>query len=49
MGMMETFLALNGHEIEASINEQEPVMFDLAAGRLSRDEFAAWLREHART
>lgn len=45
---METFLLLNGCEIEASIDEQERVMFDLAAGRLSRDELASWLGEHVR-
>ena len=46
---LETFLVLNGREIEASIDEQERVMFDLAAGRLSRDELASWLREHVRS
>ena len=46
---METFLVLNGSEIEASIDEQEPLMLDIAAGRLSRDEVAAWLREHVRS
>jgi len=45
---METFLVLNGSEIEASIDEQEHLMLDIAAGRLSRDEVAAWLREHVR-
>jgi death on curing protein len=43
---METFLVLNGSEIEASIDEQEQIMLDVAAGRSSRGEIAAWLREH---
>jgi len=29
---METFLVLNGTEIDASVGEQERVMLDLAAG-----------------
>lgn len=46
---METFLVLNGSEVEASIDEQERLMLDIAAGRLSRDEVAAWLRKHVRS
>lgn len=43
---METFLILNGFEIEASIDEQEKIILDLASGRLSREEFTAWLNKH---
>ena len=43
---METFLILNGFEIEASIDEQEKIILDLAAGRLDREEFTAWLNNH---
>lgn len=32
----ETFLVLNGAEIDASLDEQERVMLDLAAGRVDR-------------
>jgi len=46
---METFLVLNGSEIEAAIDEQERLMLDIAAGRLSRNEVAAWLRQHVRS
>jgi death-on-curing protein len=46
---METFLVLNGSEIEASVDEQERLMLDIAAGRLGRNEVASWLREHARS
>ncbi|MGA9058427.1 MAG: hypothetical protein WB763_18155 [Terriglobia bacterium] len=38
-----------GSEIEASILEQEPLMLDIAAARLSRNELVAWLREHVRS
>jgi len=45
---METFLVLNGSEIIASVDEQERLMLDVGAGRVSRDELAAWLRDHVR-
>jgi len=38
-----------GSEIEASNLEQEPLMLDIAAARLSRNELVAWLREHVRS
>ena len=41
---METFLALNGFEIAASVDEQERVILDLAAGLLTREVFTEWLR-----
>ena len=43
---METCLILNGFEIEASIDEQEKIILDLAAGRLDREEFTTWLNNH---
>ena len=43
---METFLILNGCEIEASIDEQEKIILDLASGRLGREEFTTWLNKH---
>jgi death-on-curing protein len=43
---METFLVLNGAEIDASLDEQERVMLDLAAGRADRSQLADWLRQH---
>ena len=41
---METFLVLNGFELQASVGEQERVILQLAAGELQRDEFTEWLR-----
>ena len=43
---METFLVLNGWEIEASIDAQERLILDLAGGRLDRSELIDWLRRH---
>ena len=40
---METFLILNGFEIEASIDEQEKIILELADGSLDREELTAWL------
>ena len=43
---METFLLLNGHEIECDVDEQERVILQLAAGDLSRNAFTEWVRLH---
>jgi death-on-curing protein len=43
---METFLMVNGHELHASLDEQERVMLDLAAGNLTREAFVEWVNQH---
>jgi death-on-curing protein len=43
---METFLILNGFEIDADIDEQERLVLDIASGKLSREEFTSWLGRH---
>jgi death-on-curing protein len=43
---METFLVLNGFEIQGSVEEQEKLILQLAAGELKRDEFRAWIGAH---
>ena len=43
---METFLLLNGFEIEASVDEQEKVILQVVSGELGPEEFADWLRHH---
>ena len=45
---MATVLDLNGCSIEASVDEQERLMLDLAAGNVSRVELTAWLGAHVR-
>lgn len=44
---METFLVLNGYELNAPVDEQERVMLELAAGALAREVFLDWVRTHA--
>jgi death-on-curing protein len=43
---METFLVLNGSEIDAPVDDQERLMLDLAAGQIGRGELIDWLRQH---
>lgn len=43
---METFLVLNGYEIEATVDEQERIILQVVAGELGRNEFTDWLRSH---
>jgi death-on-curing protein len=39
---MEVFLLLNGCEIQASVDEQERLMLDVASGTLDRERLADW-------
>ena len=43
---METFLVLNGTEMNAPVDDQERLMLDLAAGRISPADLTDWLRQH---
>jgi death-on-curing protein len=43
---METFLVLNGFEIEASVDEQEELVLKIASGKMNREGLAAWLQGH---
>ena len=43
---METFLVLNGHQLNAGVDEQEAVFLQLAAGTLSHTDFTDWVRAH---
>jgi death-on-curing protein len=45
---METVLVLNGSEISASVDEQERLITDVAAGRVLREQLLEWLRSHVR-
>ena len=43
---LETFLVLNGYELDAHVDEQEELFLRLAAGELDRNEFTEWLLTH---
>ncbi|MBK9337544.1 MAG: type II toxin-antitoxin system death-on-curing family toxin [Lewinellaceae bacterium] len=41
---METFLFMNGFEIEASVDEQESIILRVAAGEMPKEAFTEWLK-----
>jgi len=43
---IETFLVLNGYEIQATVDEQENVILQVASGKMNCDEFVRWLNAH---
>ena len=43
---LETYLILNGFQIDANVDEQERTILDLAAGKVGREAFTSWLRSH---
>jgi death-on-curing protein len=46
---METFLILNGFEIDAAVDDQERLMLDLAAGKVTREQLIDWLEKHLKS
>lgn len=46
---MAVFLDPNGFAIEATVDDQERLMLNLAAGQVSRVELTAWLEGHVST
>ncbi|MEM8865939.1 MAG: type II toxin-antitoxin system death-on-curing family toxin [Planctomycetota bacterium] len=47
--LCRTLLLVNGVDIKAAQEEKYQAMYSLAAGELSEDAFAKWLREHLST
>jgi death-on-curing protein len=43
---METFLALNGFELIASVDDAEVVILQVAAGQISQQDFTSWVQQH---
>ena len=43
---MESFLMFNGYEISASVTGQLEVILGVASGKIDRNTFTDWLREH---
>ena len=46
---MAVFLILNAYEIVASVDEQERLMLDLAAGKMTREQLTEWLETHLKS
>lgn len=46
---METFLVINDYELDETVDEQEAIILQLVSGKLRRDAFTDWIREHTRT
>jgi death-on-curing protein len=45
---MATFLMLHDVEIAATVDEEERLILDLAAGRCRREELVSWLQSHTK-
>jgi len=43
---MEVFLVLNGFEIDASVDQQQKIILQVASGELERDALTRWLHRH---
>jgi death-on-curing protein len=43
---MEVFLVRNDHELGADVDAQEEALLDVAAGGMTRDDFADWIEAH---
>ena len=43
---METFVVLNGFQLDADVDVQEALFLRLAAGTVTRDELSEWIRQH---
>ena len=44
---METFLILNGHELDADVDDAESLFLKLAGGNVERDELVGWITANA--
>ncbi len=46
---METFLVMNGFELNADVDDSESTILRLAAGKLERIAFTGWVVDHVTT
>lgn len=42
---LETFLLLNGLELQAAVDEAETMVLGVAGGQRSRDDLVTWIRQ----
>jgi death on curing protein len=45
---LETFLVLNGSELDATVDESERIVLAVAAGQCTRETLTTWVRQHLR-
>jgi death on curing protein len=45
---LETFLMLNNHHLESTVDEAERIILGVAAGEIDRDGLATWIRRSLR-
>src|SRR5689334_22969480 len=43
---MATFLVMNGHTIQAGVDEQVEIILAIASGNMDRKQFTEWVSEH---
>lgn len=43
---LEAFLMLNGHELDATVDDAERMIMGVAAGTCSRQQLLDWVRAH---
>jgi len=43
---MESFLMFNGYEISANVDEQVKIILGVASGKVDRNTFSEWLKNH---
>ncbi len=43
---METFLVMNGYELECSVDETEQIVLSVASGTTARDGLLNWVKTH---
>jgi len=41
---METFLILNGFELNANVDEQEHIVLEVASGKMDKESFSKWAK-----
>nr|WP_230843851.1 type II toxin-antitoxin system death-on-curing family toxin [Gloeobacter morelensis] len=45
---MEVFLVLNGYEADATVDEQERIILQVASEQMSREQFSNWIAANLR-
>lgn len=46
--VMETFMLLNGYEIDAEVDEQESIILQVAAGQMDKETFTEWVKSKSK-